>query len=176
MAHVIEPALTGRSKCRGCGAAIGQGTLRFGERIANVFGEREATLWFHLQCAAYKRPEALLTVLPDGRLTEAERARLRADTERSVAHRRLPRIAGADVASGARARCRHCRDTIAKGEWRIALAIFAEGAFHARGFVHVRCARAYFEAPDEVVIERVCRFAAGLGERDIEALRRAFAP
>ena len=176
MAHVIEPAATGRSKCRGCGAAIEQGALRFGERIANVFGGREATLWFHLQCAAYKRPESLLTVLPDPRLADAEIARLRADADGSIAHRRLVRIAGADVAPGARARCRHCRDMIVKGEWRIPLVIFAEGAFHPRGFVHVRCARDHFEAADDAVMARVARFAAGLTERDIEAIRRALAP
>ena len=176
MAHVIEPAATGRSKCRGCGAAIEQGTLRFGERIANVFGGGEATLWFHLQCAAYKRPEALLMVLPNAPTPHIETAKLRHDAERSAAHRRLPRIDGADVSPGARARCRHCREAIAKGDWRIPLVIFAEGAFHARGFVHARCARDYFEAPDDVVVERIRRFANGLTERDIEAIRRALAP
>ena len=176
MAHVIEPAATGRAKCRGCGAPIEQGTLRFGERIANVFGGRDSTLWFHLQCAAFKRPESLLLVLADARLSDTEAVRLRADAERSIAHRRLPRIAGADVAPGARARCRHCREMIVKDEWRIPLAIFAEGAFHSRGFVHVRCARDYFEAPDDIVVERVRKFAAGLTERDVEAIRRALAP
>jgi hypothetical protein len=174
MAHVIEPATTGRSKCRGCGEAIDQGELRFGERIANVFGGGEATLWFHLQCAAFKRPETLLTVLPDERLTGTEIAKLRADAERGIAHRRLPRIDGADVAGGARARCRHCHEMIAKGEWRIALVIFAEGAFHRRGFVHARCARDYFETTD--VLDRVRRFATGLTERDVEAIRRALVP
>jgi hypothetical protein len=176
MVHVIEPAATGRSKCRGCGAAIEQGALRFGERIANVFGGGEATLWFHPQCAAYKRPETLLTVLPDARLPDDAAARLRADAEQSLAHRRLARIAGADVAPGARARCRHCREMIVKGEWRLPLVMFAEGAFHARGFVHARCARGYFEAPDDDVMARVRRFAAGLTERDVEAIRRALTP
>jgi len=176
MAHVIEPAATGRSKCRGCGAAIEQGTLRFGERIANVFGAGEATLWFHLQCAAYKRPESLLMALPNEPTAQIDAAKLRADAERSLAHRRLPRIDGADVSPGARARCRHCRETIAKDEWRIPLVIFAEGAFHRRGFVHARCARDYFEAPDADVVERIRRFATGLTERDVEAIRRALAP
>jgi hypothetical protein len=176
MAHVIEPAATGRSKCRGCGAAIEQGALRFGERIANVFGGRDATLWFHLQCAAYKRPESLLLVLPDAPLAQDESVKLRGDAERSLLRRRLPRINGADVAPGARARCRHCHELIVKDEWRIPLVVFAEGAFHPRGFVHVRCARDHFEAGEDEVIERVRRFGAGLTERDIAAIRRALAP
>jgi hypothetical protein len=174
MAHVIEPAATARSKCRGCGNSIDRDVLRFGERIANVFGGGEATLWFHLQCAAYKRPQALLSVLGDSALTEPEAARLRADAERGIASRRLPRIDGADVAGGARARCRQCHEMIGKGEWRIPLVIFAEGAFHRRGFVHAKCAREYFDAAD--VLERACHFTAGLSERDVEALRRVLTP
>src|SRR5262245_6891047 len=127
MAHVIEPAATARSKCRGCGAQIEREALRFGERIANVFGGGEATLWFHLQCAAYERPEALLTVLGDAALAIDEAAKLRADAERGIALRRLPRIDGADVAGGARARCRQCHEMIVKGERRIPVVIFAEG-------------------------------------------------
>jgi len=37
--------------------------LRFGERVPNLFGEGETTLWFHPLCAAYKRPEPVLEAL-----------------------------------------------------------------------------------------------------------------
>jgi len=63
MTHVIEPAKTGRAKCRGCDRPIAKDELRFGERVANAFGDGETTLWFHLQCAAYKRPEPFLEAL-----------------------------------------------------------------------------------------------------------------
>jgi hypothetical protein len=51
--HLIEPAATGRSKCRGCGEAIAAGVLRFGETVPNAFGEGDATHWFHLDCGAF---------------------------------------------------------------------------------------------------------------------------
>jgi hypothetical protein len=47
--HVIEPASSGRAKCRGCDRPIAKGELRFGERQPNAFGEGEMTLWFHLR-------------------------------------------------------------------------------------------------------------------------------
>ena len=141
MPHVIEAATTGRSKCRGCGGTIAQRTLRFGERIANPFGGGEATLWFHLQCAAYRRPEALLATLDGADLPPADAAKLRADAQLGVALHRLPRIDGVGLSTGARARCRDCHELIAKGEWRIPVVFFAEGAFHRRGFVHVALRR-----------------------------------
>ena len=63
MAHVFEPAATGRSKCRGCGERIAAGELRFGETMPNPFADGETTLWFHPECGAYKRPEPFLEAL-----------------------------------------------------------------------------------------------------------------
>ena len=60
--HVIEHASSGRAKCRGCGRPIAKGELRFGERQPNAFGEGEMTLWFHVTCAAYARPESFLEI------------------------------------------------------------------------------------------------------------------
>ena len=57
---MIEPASSGRAKCRSCDQPIAKGELRFGERQPNAFGEGEMTLWFHLPCAAYSRPEPFL--------------------------------------------------------------------------------------------------------------------
>src|SRR5690606_16278598 len=63
MTHSIEPAKTGRATCRGCNRPIAKDELRFGERVTNVFGDGETTLWFHLRCAAFKRPETFLEAL-----------------------------------------------------------------------------------------------------------------
>ena len=171
MPHLIEAATSGRAKCRGCGGTIENHTLRFGERIANPFGGGEATLWFHLQCAAYRRPEALLATLDEADLPEAEAAKLRADAQRGIELHRLPRIDGVGLSTGARARCRDCHELIAKGEWRIPVVFFAEGAFHRRGFVHVRCAAHYFETPD--LIARLHHFTPELEPGDLDTIRRA---
>jgi poly(ADP-ribose) polymerase-like protein len=63
MSHSIEPATSGRAKCRGCGRPIDKGELRLGEQLPNPYAEGEMTLWFHPTCAAYKRPEALIEAL-----------------------------------------------------------------------------------------------------------------
>jgi poly(ADP-ribose) polymerase-like protein len=166
--HQIQPASSGRSKCRGCGKPIAAGELRFGENLPNPFAEGDMTQWFHLACGAYKRPEAFLETvealtepLPDGE-------RLSAEAKRGTAHHRLPRINGAERAPSGRAQCRHCRATIDKGAWRIPLVFFEEGRFEAAGSIHVRCAQPYFETAD--VLPRVKHFAPDLTEADLREI------
>jgi len=164
MPHVIETAASGRSKCRGCGERIEAGGLRFGESLPNPFADGEMTHWFHLDCAAYKRPEPFLPTL-EARTEPVEGAeRLIEEAKRGLAHPRVSRINGAERASSGRAECRSCRSPIAKGAWRIALVFYEDGRFAPAGFVHVPCARTYFETTD--VIPRMKRFAPALTEAD----------
>lgn len=145
----LEPAASGRSKCRGCGGGIPKGELRLGERLPNPFAdEGELTLWFHPACAALKRPEAFLEAVDlhrDAAGTLEDLAGLREEAERGRTLRRLPRVAGAERATSGRARCRGCKEPIAKGAWRLRLVFFEEGRFHPSGFAHAACAGAYFE-------------------------------
>lgn len=178
MPHAIEIAPTGRAKCRACEQKIDKGELRFGERLPNVFGEGEMTLWFHMRCAAYKRPEPFLEALhaavetdgaPNAEIEDAPA--LEAAAEFGIAHRRVPRINGADLAPTGRARCRHCREPIDKGTWRIVLVFFEEYRFQPSGFIHAACAREYFETTD--VLERVRWFSPTLTPGELESLRAA---
>ena len=93
MAHTVEAAASGRAKCRGCGGRIDKGELRLGERLPNPFAEEKLmTLWFHLDCGAFKRPAVLLEALQSTTEEVADADRLRSEAERGVAHRRLPRM------------------------------------------------------------------------------------
>ena len=172
MAHVIEPASSGRAKCRSCNQPIARGELRFGERQPNSFGEGEMTLWFHLRCGAYSRPEAFLEVAstapPDALLDT-----LSAAAHFGIEHRRVPRIHGAGRAPSGRAHCRACKELIAKGDWRIALVFFEEYRFDAGGYVHVTCARAYFETTD--LLERIHHFTPDLSEAELAELAATLA-
>ena len=170
--HVFEPAASGRSKCRGCGRALAKGEIRFGERLPNAFGEGEMTLWFHPMCAAYKRPEAMLEAL--GQITGevADRELLERAARTSNAQNRLARIDGAERAKG-QASCRHCREPIAKGSWRIRLVYFDEGQFSASGFIHLDCREPYFETKDDI-LEQVLHFSHWLEEPGREELRALF--
>jgi hypothetical protein len=167
--HVIEPASSGRAKCRGCGQKIERGVLRFGEKLENPFAEGEMTHWFHLECAAFKRPEPLLQTLEKREDPLENQAWLEAEAKKGLEHRRLPRVNGAERATSGRATCRSCRETIAKDSWRIPLVYWEEGRFEPSGFVHAGCAGEYFGTPD--IVSRVRRFAPGLSEDDLGRLR-----
>jgi ribosomal protein L37AE/L43A len=168
MPHVIERATSGRATCRGCGQRVAAGAPRFGEALPNPYAEGDAEMrhWYHLPCAAYRRPEPLL----EAEVIE-DRERLSRDATVSAAHRRLPRISTAERASSGRAACRACRETIDKGAWRIALVYYEDGRFSASGFVHVRCAPSYFETSE--VIDRIRHFSPALGEADVQEILKA---
>jgi hypothetical protein len=177
MTHVIEHASTGRAQCRGCGEKIVKGELRFGEKEPNAFGEGEMTLWFHLPCAAYKRPEPFLELLGSVKAEEVATDELsiahalKPAAEFGVAHRRLPRLDKADRAPTSRARCRNCREAIAKDSWRIGLVFFEEYRFQPSGFIHAACAEEYFGATE--VLDRIVHFNPILSPEDLESIGAA---
>ncbi len=171
--HLLEPASSGRSKCRGCGQLIALGELRFGERLPNPFGGGEMTLWFHPACAAYKRPEPFLQTLA-GMPTSKDlpgREGLERAARGSQAHRRLPRIDGAERAPSGQAKCRSCRERIERGSWRIRLVFYEEGRFSPGGYVHLACRQAYFETSE--LRDQVLHFSPALGSEEREELTRA---
>jgi Poly(ADP-ribose) polymerase and DNA-Ligase Zn-finger region len=170
MAHVIEAAATGRSKCRACGARIAARELRFGERMPNPFADGEITQWFHPECGAFARPEPFLEALANRGEPLEESERLESEARLGLAHHRVPRIRGAERSPTGRARCRSCREVIAKDAWRVPLVFYEEGRFVASGSVHVRCARAYFETVD--ILPRVRRFSPLLTDGDLQEIAR----
>ena len=180
MPHVIEHASSARAKCRGCDTKIAKDELRFGEKAPNAFGEGEMTLWFHLPCAAYKRPEPFLELL--GNVEGEEVATdelgvahaLKPAAEFGIAHRRVPRIDKVDRAPTGRARCRNCRKPIEKDGWRIGLVFFEEYRFQPSGFIHAACAEDYFGTTD--IMERILHFNPALDPADLEAIEAALKP
>jgi hypothetical protein len=173
VAHSIERAPSGRAKCRGCGENIAKDELRLGARLPNPFVEGELTLWFHLACGAYKRPEVYLEAAKETTFELPDREKLEAEAKQGLEHGRLPRLSRADRAPTGRATCRHCREAIAKDSWRLALVFYDEeqGRFEPGGFVHARCAPSYFETTE--LVDRVRRFSRGLEEKDLDEIRSA---
>ena len=146
MPDVLEPAVSGRSRCRGCGAGIAKGAPRFGECLANPYADGDTMIWYHPMCAAYRRPEPFLAALATSDLVDrdvlCEAARF------SLAHRRVCRIGTLERAPSGRARCRGCRQLIPRDALRIPLLFYEEGMFNASGFVHLECAPGYFDSSD----------------------------
>jgi hypothetical protein len=172
MRHVLEPAATGRSKCRACGGAIGKGELRFGERLPNPFAAAEMTWWFHPACAAYRRPQAFLDAA-DAVADLPDFERLRGEAQRGIELHRLPRINGIERAKSARARCRACRVPIAQGQWRIPLVTFDEGMFNPAGNVHAACAQQYFGTRE--IFSRLAPYTSDLPVDEISDLQDVLA-
>jgi len=169
---VIEPASSSRAKCRSCDQPIPKGELRFGERQPNAFGDGEMTLWFHLPCGAYSRPEPFLEA-QSGAPADAKREPLAAAARFGIEHRRVPRLHGAERATSGRAHCRSCRELIAKGEWRLPLVFFEDYRFSPGGYLHARCARNYFETTE--LLDRIRHFSPELRDAEIAEVAAAIA-
>jgi hypothetical protein len=132
------------------------------------------TLWFHPACAAYKRPQALLQALGETLEPIADRETLELAARSSLAYRRIERIDGAERSPSGHARCRSCRGTIVRGNWRVRLVFFEEGGrFSPGGYVHLACHPAYFEAHE--VLDQILHFSPDLSDDEREELRRAYA-
>jgi hypothetical protein len=172
VAHLFEPAASGRSKCRGCARPIKRAELRFGESLPNLFGEGEMTLWFHPLCAAYKRPQALLEALAAATTQEVpDRENLERAALRSMTHRRVPRVDGAEQSPSGQARCRSCHEPIARGNWRIRIVFYEEGRFFPGGYIHLTCRKVYFETDE--VLDQLLHFSPDLSDAEREDLIRA---
>ncbi|HTK68606.1 MAG TPA: PARP-type zinc finger-containing protein [Candidatus Eisenbacteria bacterium] len=172
MPHAFEVAPTGRAKCRACGATIAKGELRFGERSPNPYGEGEMTQWFHPTCAAFKRAEPLLEALPEAPEHLEDKAGLEARARATLEHRRLERVDGAERSPTAQAKCRHCRERIERGAWRIRLTLYESDRFSPGGFVHLTCYPAYFEGHE--VLDRIQHFSPGLEDADRMDLEQSY--
>ena len=175
MAHIIEAAKTGRSKCRGCGQLIPAGSDRLGERVPNPFADDggETTHWFHLACAAFMRPETFLAAVAESTATIPDRARLEREARLGITHRRLPRATKVERAPTGRAACRACKKTIDKDTWRIALMYYEDGRFAPSGSIHVACIPGYVETAD--VMGRLRHFTPTLTDADVAEIQRLLA-
>ena len=169
--HTIEPAASGRAKCRGCGEKIAKDELRLAARLSNPFVQGELTLWFHPVCGAYGRPEPYLEAALNTTESIDNSEWLETEAKRSLEYERLPRLNGADRAPTGRACCRSCRELIEKGSWRISVVYYdeVEGRFEPSGYIHPKCVKNYFGTTD--IVDRLRHFSPGLEASDVDEIR-----
>lgn len=171
MPHLIERASSARATCRGCGAKIAKGELRFGEQLPNPFADGENALmthWFHMPCAAYRRPEAFLEGIADTTEVIDDRATLEHEAQLGITHRRLPRVSSADHAPTGRATCRACKALIEKSAWRIALVFYEDGRFTPSGYIHATCVKSYIETTE--IRPRLKHFSPAVTDAELEEI------
>jgi hypothetical protein len=143
--YLIEPARSGRSKCKTCRRAIQKGHTRIGILIVGPFGP--GYLWHHMNCAARRQlakvEEAYamkawadgVQVPPIEKLRQlAEKAEKAREERKNAPH--------AEKAPTGRSRCKHCGEPIEKGSYRVVLLRGVEFAGQVRSGpinVHPRC-------------------------------------
>lgn len=173
MPDVIEPASSARSKCRACREKIEKGVLRFGESVPNAFGEGDATHWFHLPCAAERRPEKLGAALEGYEGEVPERAALTQIVKDGAANPKLADVRRAEHAPTGRASCQQCHEKIAKDELRVAFEREpVEGqAMATTAYVHLKCSAEFFGGVG--LKAKLLRTNAELGDDDKTAIDAA---
>jgi hypothetical protein len=147
---MIEVAKTGRSKCRGCKQLIAKDEMRFGEEVDSLYGDGDiATLWYHLKCAAERRPNELRETLDkfQGKIPgRAELDQLLANNKGKKAGGGGGKYPYAEKAPSGRSKCLKCDKTIDKDSIRVAVEREVEIAGVMRpsaGYLHPGCAVAF---------------------------------
>ncbi|MEY4545575.1 MAG: hypothetical protein RL685_1770 [Pseudomonadota bacterium] len=139
----IEIASTGRARCRACRRAIGKGEERFAEAAPNPVAEGETQHYYHVTCAAERRPKPLAQLLGTLEPPRPDLQPLAEAAALAIEHHRLERLGALERAKSARANCRFCRELIEKDAWRVALQPIEEGRLEAWGFLHLICVGNY---------------------------------
>lgn len=176
MTDRIEPAPSARARCRGCDQKIPKGEFRFGEAAPNPYGEGETHHWFHLACAADKRPRPFHAALQAGAALQVsaaeipDAARLLQISERGLENPKLERAAKAERASSGRALCRHCRQVIDKGTLRVKIEVFEEGMMNPLGFVHAKCGS--YKFGEDGLVDKLRRWSPALSAEDFLEFER----
>jgi len=172
MADLIERASTGRAKCRRCGEKIDKDALRFGESVQNPFGEGDTMHWFHLSCAAEKRPQKLRDALEAHTDDVPERAELERTIEAGLKNPKLVLVKHAERAPTGRASCQECHEKIDKGAWRVAIEREADvAAMATTSYLHLACAPSYLGA--EGLTEKLQRTSPGLESTELAFAQRS---
>jgi cytochrome c553 len=153
----IEIASSGRARCRACKQAIARGAERFAEAVPNPMSDGESQHYYHLTCAAERRPKPFNALLAQLEPARADLAPLAAAAALGVQHHRLERLGQIERAKSARAACRHCHEAIEKGAWRVALQPIEEGRLGTWGFIHLRCLADYAQVKPSP--ERLLRYS-----------------
>jgi hypothetical protein len=122
--YVIEPARSGRAKCKTCRRKIPKDDLRIGILIVGPFGP--GYLWHHIKCGAKRHLDRLeeaykLRAWADGvQVPPIEKLRTLAEKAEKVKKDRKA-APHTEPAPTGRAKCKHCEEPIEKGSFRVVL-------------------------------------------------------
>ena len=178
----IEPARSGRSKCKACRRTIAKDALRFGFLIEGPFGP--GYLWHHLPCAARRHLDRLeeayeARVWDDGvEVPSLESLRAKAESKERERKERKP-APNVERAPTGRSSCKQCGERIPKDSFRVVMLRSVEfGGQVRRGpvNVHPACVALEMQREDCVVElegfdDTLRRNSADLSEAEFESVR-----
>jgi poly [ADP-ribose] polymerase len=168
----IELSPSARAKCRTCKQPIAKDDLRFAEAVSSAYDDDESLIYYHLACAASKRPAQFGPVLAKYKKSVPDRAALETTMQTSGTTNRLESIQFADRAPTGRATCQHCRELIPKDSLRIAFKLDADPFTPGTGFIHAACGRAFAGAG---IVERLKTRSKKLGKPQLAELAKILA-
>lgn len=169
---MIEAAKTGRAKCRSCRQPIAKGIPRFGEEQPSAFAEGLQWVWYHLDCAAKKRPmqvRAALAAFEGDVPGRGDLDRLLAEADESATTTPY-----AERAPTGRSKCQQCEQPIEKGTLRIAFERELEVGGMSRagvGYLHSSCAAKYLDQEKDL-LATLRKNSRGLSDSDIAELEQ----
>jgi hypothetical protein len=155
--YVIEPARSGRSRCKTCRRPIKKDSLRLGVRIEGPFGP--GYLWHHINCAAKRQMDRLeeaysMTCWEPGvevpPLDSLRHLVVKAEEQR----KKRQSVPYAEKAPTGRSLCKRCGEAIEKGGVRVVLlrrVEFYGQVRHGTVNVHPRCVAAELAGEDSAV-------------------------
>ena len=149
MAETIEVAKTGRARCRLCRASIEKGGLRYGEEQPSAFADGLQWTWYHLTCAAKKKPVHVREAL--GRFEGEVPDRAALETLLAEGDKTASVFPYAERAPTGRSKCLRCHEPIEKGSLRVATEREVEAGGMARagaGYLHPHCAGEFLGSDD----------------------------
>ena len=175
MGHIIEPAKSGRAKCRSCKKAIEKGALRLGEEILDPFGSGGTThVWHHVECAAEKKPDELKAAMADYAGEIPQREELEKKLAEAASKMPPSVFPYAEKAPTGRSRCMACEESIDKDTLRIAIEREVDtGTFKTRGpgYLHPTCAADF--TGDSEMFEKVKANSRELTDDELAQLQAA---
>lgn len=177
MPHMIESAKSSRANCRACKKPIAKGELRFGEEVANAFAPGEMTYnWFHLECAAQKKPAALKQALDANGIEVPNKDELMKTIEVAGKTARPSTYPFAEHAPTGRASCLACSEKIDKDALRVAIETDVEGGgFTSKrpAYLHPSCTSEH--VGDDELFDKIKANSLNLTQEELEFLEEELA-
>ena len=130
--------------------------------------------WFHLACAAEKRPEKLHAALEKSAEEIPERSELERTIEAGLKNPKLVLVKYAERSPTGRASCQECHEKIEKGALRVAIEREADvAAMATTSYLHLGCAPTHLGR--DGLSEKLLRTSTGLDANELAEVEKALA-